>query len=246
MGISQPLGGLTNPVRSESEAPRVMSNRKRGLGPIMGLLLLASLIGNAYVVGLLRHTPNSFAQLRDGGTAAYPGTVTKLSDKTITIKGTDADGKETTKSITLASDTPFAIFPKNYQTLIPVGLPSSKDDAVVGTTEASVSAQLPYLSAPKALRVNLVREDLLTGKVIEVKDGTVKFTAYAAEGYKEQTLKFAASATYQKLGADGTITVVAQADVKPGMGLYAYLDKAAGPDDAVIQRAVVADFTTTQ
>lgn len=237
MGISQPLGGLTNPLHSDASPPK-SPRAKRGLASIISLLFLVSLLGNLYLVGLLRNTPNSFAQLRQGSTTTHPGTVTKLTKSRITVKGESG-----TKSIALTKDTAFALFPKNYQTLIPVGLPSSRDDAVVGSTEASVSAQQAYLSAPKALRVNLVRDDMLTGKVIEVKDNSVTFKAFAAEGFKEQTLKFAPTITYLKLGADGTLTAIQQADIAKDMGLYAYLDKPAGPDDALIVKVVVADFT---
>lgn len=212
---------------------------------VIKLVVLASVLGNLYLIGLLRHSPNSFAQLKAGGTAAYPGLITRVSDRAISIQVTDAKGKKSTKRVALKSDTPYAIFPKNYQTLVPIGLPSSKADIVVGTTEASVSAQLPYLRAPQALRVNLVRDDMLTGKVIEVTGDSVKFKGYAAAGYADETRQFAPGMNYQKLGTDGTLSSVGQGDVKVDMGLYAYLTAPASNKDAKITKLIVADFTTS-
>jgi hypothetical protein len=212
---------------------------------IVKLVVLVSLVGNFYLIGLVRHSPNSYGQLKAGGTAAYPGLITRASASQLSVQVTDDKGKKSTKRVALKSDTPYAIFPKNYQTLVPIGLPSSAADIVVGTTEASVSAQLPYLKAPQALRVNLVRDDMLTGKVIEAKSDQITFKGYAAAGYADETRSFAAGLTYQKLGTDGTLSSINQADVKKDMGLYAYLDGVAENKDAKITKLIVADFTAT-
>lgn len=222
---------------------------KFGKGMMIGkavvfVIVLASLLGNVYLIGLLRHSSGSFTQLRNGGTAAYPGLVTKSSATSISIQVT-TNGKKSTKVVSIPKNTPYAIFPKNYQTLIPIGLPSSAADIVVGKTEASVSAQLPYLASAKALRINLVRDDMLTGKVEAVNADSIKFKAYAASGYVDQTLKMAANAPVQKLGTDGTFSTIKLADVKIDQGMYAYLNQAAGPDTAVIQHLIVADFTSS-
>ncbi len=208
------------------------------------VIVLVSLLGNVYLIGLLRHSAGSYSQLKNGGTAAYPGVIKKASATSMSIE-TTTDGKKSTKTVSIPKDTPYAIFPKSYQTLIAVGLPSSASDIVVGKTEASVSAQLPFLAKPKALRINVVRDDMLTGKVIEVSGDSIKFKAYAATGYVDQTLKMAVNATVQKLGTDGTISSAKLSDVKAGQGMYAYLDQAAGPDTAIIQRLIVADFSST-
>lgn len=205
---------------------------------ILKLVVLASLLGNIYLVGLLRHSPGSFDQLRAGGTAAFPGLVTKASERSISIKTDDG-----TKTIQLAADTPFALFPKDYQTLIPIGLPSSRDDIVVGSTEASVSAQLPYLKTPQALRVNLVRSDTLTGKVAELKDNQLTYKAFAASGAKDETRQFAAGVTFAKLEADGTMAPATKDDVKKDMGMYAYLSGSATDSSAEIVKLVVAAFS---
>ena len=205
---------------------------------VMKLIVLASLLGNWYLIGLLRHSPNSYAQLKSGGTAAYPGTVTRSSASSISIKTTKG-----TKTVAVKKDTPYALFPKDYQTLIPIGLPSSKADVVVGTTEASVSAQLPYLKAPQALRINLVRSDVLTGKVIELKDGTLKFKGFAATGAKEESRALSPSATVQKLGTDGKLTPATQAAISKDMGLYAFLSKASSDATGQITKLIIADFS---
>lgn len=243
---------LHSPAAAAGEALTQGHNKITGMmgKKLFMLLFIVSLIGNLYVWGLLQHSPGSYTQLKNGGTAAYPGLITKASDKSISIKVTTKDAKSekdvvSTKTVSIPKDTPYALFPKNYQTLIPIGLPSSNADIVIGTSEASVSAQLPYLASAKALRINIVRDDMLTGKVIEVKDGTIKFKAYAAAGYKDQALKVAANATFKKLGTDGALTDLKLADIKADQGLYAYLDKVAGPDDAVITKGVVADFTSS-
>ena len=208
---------------------------------LIKLVILVSVIGNLYLIGLLRHSPGSYQQLKTGGTAAYPGTVTRSSAGSISIKQV----KGGTKTIAVKKDTPYALFPKDYQTLIPVGLPASRDDIVVKQTEASVSAQLPYLKAPQAVRINLVRADVLTGKVIEVSGSAIKFKGFAASGAKEETRVIANGATYQKLGADGKLTAAVQGDTKKDMGMYGFLDKPASDATGQITKLIVADFSTS-
>lgn len=220
------------------------SGRKKSLS-LLGhlvwkLVILGSLVTNAYFIGLVRHSPGSYSQLKEGGTAAYPGTITKTSAKQLTIKTSEG-----TKRVAVSDTTPYALFPKDYQTLIPVGLPSSAADIVVGTTEASVSVQLPYLKTPQAVRVNLVRDDVLTGKVIEVSDSTLKFKGFAGSGAKEETRILAANATYLKLGSDGTISAATKADSVKDFGLYAFLDKPASDSTGQIIKLVVAEFTAS-
>lgn len=206
---------------------------------VFKLIVLVSLLLNWYLVGLLRHSPGSYDQLKAGGTAAYPGTITKASARQLAIKTSDG-----TKQVAISDTTPFALFPKDYQTLIPVGLPSSRDDIVVGTTEASVSAQLPYLKQAQALRVNLVRDDVLTGKVIEVTGTTVKFKGFAASGATEQTRTLASNATYFKLGSDGTLATAGPSDVAKDFGLYAFLNKPASDTTGQITKLIIAEFST--
>ncbi len=228
---THPDGASDYPVRP---APIIM------LGHIVWkLVIIASLLGNAYLIGLLRHNPGSYDQLKAGGTAAYPGTITKASANQLDIKTSDG-----TKSVAITNTTPFALFPKDYQTLIPVGLPSSRDDIVVGTTEASVSAQLPYLKKPQALRVNLVRDDVLTGKIIEATATTVKFKAFAATGATEQTRTLASNVTYFKLASDGTLSAASSSDLAKDLGLYAYLDKPASDTTGQITKLIIAEFST--
>ncbi len=203
------------------------------------LVVIASLLGNWYLIGLLRHSPGSYGQLKAGGTAAFPGLVTRVSTSSISVKTTKG-----TKTITVKKDTPYALFPKDYQTLIPIGLPSSSADVVVKKTEASVSAQLPYLKKPQALRINLVRDDVLTGKVIELSGTAVKFKGFAASGAKEETRVIASNASYAKLGTSGTLTAAVAGDVKKDMGLYAFLDGPASSATAQVTKLIVADFST--
>ncbi|MEK7461289.1 MAG: hypothetical protein AAB647_03700 [Patescibacteria group bacterium] len=204
------------------------------------LVVIASLVFNWYLIGLLRHNPNSYVQLKAGGTAAFPGTVTKVSAKSITVK-TVNNG---TKTMAVKTETSYALFPKDYQTLIPIGLPSSKDDVVVKQTEASVSAQLPYLKTPQATRINLVRADVLTGKVIETSSSAIKFKGFAASGAKEETRILAGNVIVQKLGADGKLAAATFSDVKKDMGMYGFLDKPTSDTTGQITRLIVADFST--
>ncbi len=205
---------------------------------VVKIVIIASLLGNLYLVGLLRHSPGSYSQLTGGGTAAFPGTVTKAAERSITIETTDG-----AKTIAVGSDTPYALFPKDYQTLIPIGLPSSRDDVVAGSTEASVSAQLPYLKQPQALRINLVRDDVATGKVLEVSDKSLKYTAFAASGAKEETRTLSDSLTVLKLEQDSTTSVGTREDISKDRGLYAFLSGPATDASAQIVKLIVADFT---
>lgn len=230
----------THHAGEESASQRSRRVPLRMVGHVLvKLVILASLLSNFYLIGLLRHSPGSYDQLKAGGTAAYPGTITKASAKQLTIKTSEG-----TERVAVDTTTPYALFPKDYQTLIPVGLPSSLEDIVPGKTEASVSAQLPYLNEPQALRVNLVRDDVLTGKMIEVTGNTLKFKGFAAAGAKEETRTLAGNATYLKLGADGTLAAASRTDLVKDIGLYAYLDKTATDASGQITKLVIAEFSS--
>lgn len=231
---------LRNHAASDSSEERTGRELGRRVGRIVWkVVVVASLLFNFYLIGLVRHSPGSYSQLKAGGTAAFPGTVTKISTSHITVKTSKG-----TERIALSETTPFALFPKDYQTLIAVGLPASAADVVAKATEASVSAQLPYMKIPQALRVNLVRSDVLTGKVIEISANTLKFKGFAASGAKEEVRSFASGATVVKLGGDGSLTPATLADVQADMGLYAFLDKPASDASGQITRLIVADFST--
>lgn len=234
MVITQPLGQEA-PGRSSAWKRFRLSPKKLGLW-----ILVVSLLVNLYLVGLLRHTPGSYKQLSEGNSASVVGTVTKVSRGSFKIK----TANEGTKQIKLTADTQYALFPKDYQTLIPVGLPSSNKDIVAGTTEANVSVREGYLSATKAIRVNLVRADVITGKVIEVSGNTIKFRGFAATGATDETRTLTGSVEILKFSPEGTFSPAKQEDVKKDMGLYAFVDKQANDPSGQITKLVVADFTS--
>ncbi len=228
-------------VQNQSNTARPARQLHRAIRISWFLISIAGLLTSWYLIGLLQNTPGSYAELKQGKSTSFVGTVTKVNKSSITVK-TATDGS---KRLATVKDTTYALFPKDYQTLIPVGLPSSNDDVVANVTEANVSARLGYLTKPQAVRVNLVRADVLTGKVIEVAGSSFKFKGFAATGAADETRTLAANVEYLKLSVDGTFGPAVQGDVKKDMGLYAFLDKPVTDQSGQITKLIVADFTSS-